>query len=143
VSADALQTCVTSRLMVIRGQAPTPISLSNKEASESRDALAKFIYGEHVVVRVGCGCPCVMSAVCRVFNLMMVMTLTLTLMRLACELVRVGALVPAANLFDWLVTRINKSIWGDAAASAQGSMKCIGILDIFGFGMTDADVWVR
>jgi hypothetical protein len=131
VSADALQTCVTSRLMVIRGQAPTPISLSNKEAAESRDALAKFIYGEHVVGSVlplhdlfvvyGCDEP---TCVC------------------VCLDPHAGrhdliVLVSAANLFDWLVTRINKSIWGDAA-SAQGSMKCIGILDIFGFGMVAA-----
>lgn len=44
VEAADLQHAVVARTMVIRGQAPMSISLSDREASDMRDAVAKFIY---------------------------------------------------------------------------------------------------
>jgi myosin heavy subunit len=44
VEPSDLQHAVVARIMVIRGQAPMSISLSDREASDMRDAVAKFIY---------------------------------------------------------------------------------------------------
>ena len=55
VDDDALTKAITNRVMVVRGQAPMDISLSELEAVSARDALSKFVFArlfDWLVVRI-------------------------------------------------------------------------------------------
>lgn len=79
IDDSALKYCLQSRTLKIRGQSDTTVDLGADQALESRNALAKFIYG---------------------------------------------------NMFDFLVGKLNSSM----EPRNNKSGRCIGILDIFGFG---------
>mmetsp|Transcript_10588 Transcript_10588/g.25881 ORF Transcript_10588/g.25881 Transcript_10588/m.25881 type:complete len:1397 (-) Transcript_10588:192-4382(-) len=80
VPSEKLSQALTTREIRVRGQESTRANMEPKEASETRHALSKFMYGK---------------------------------------------------MFNWIVSRINKSMPGNGKGAERGLS--IGILDIFGF----------